>query len=140
MSPPRGVRVLVVSATAVVTAAVVAGLFLLGPPGEERARRMDERRTEDLRRIVSGNQVFWNRNGRLASSLTELGAVPGSRLSTTDPRTGTPYEYQTMDSLRYEVCATFERESSEMYYGGVDNWSHGAGRQCFPQTVRATER
>ena len=53
-------------------------------------------------------------------------------ITTTDPVGSETYGYQALDSLRYEVCATFEEESGEISRDPAkDLWAHGAGRQCF---------
>ena len=38
-------------------------------------------------------------------------AEPGLRINTRDPANSEFYGYQALDSARYEVCATFDRES-----------------------------
>ena len=100
------------SVTAVI-AAVVVGLFVLGSPKEERARRVDNRRVADLNGIVSATDLYWTRHSQLPESLDDLAAEPGVRISTGDPASSDGYGYQPLDSARYEVCATFERESGE---------------------------
>jgi hypothetical protein len=115
-----------------VVAAVLAGLFALGSPTEERARRIDERRVSDLRGISAATDLFLTRHARLPASLEELTAEPGVTVGTRDPASSEPYPYQPLDSVRYEVCATFERESEEISRDPKrDLWAHGAGRQCF---------
>jgi hypothetical protein len=98
---------------ATVITAVVAGLFILGSPTEERARRIDDRRVADLRGIVAATDLYWTRHSRLPASLDVLTAEPGVRISTGDPASLETYGYQPLDSARYEVCASFERESGE---------------------------
>ena len=44
------------AATAVI-AAIVAGLFVLGSPSEERARRIDDRRVADLKGIMAAKRI-----------------------------------------------------------------------------------
>ena len=59
---------------AVVIAAVVAGVFVLGSPADERARRLDRRRVEDLQGIAAATDLYWTRHSRLPASLDELTA------------------------------------------------------------------
>jgi hypothetical protein len=119
------------SVTTVITA-VVAGLFILGSPREERARRIDRRRVVDLQGIVAATDLYWTRHSRLPASLDDLTAEPGVTISTGDPASSEIYGYQPMDSSRYEVCASFELESGETSRDPERNlWAHGAGRQCF---------
>ena len=115
-----------------VIAAVVGGLFILGSPTEERARRIDRRRVADLRAIVAATDLYWTRHSRLPASLDNLTAEPGVTISTGDPESSEIYGYQPLDSARYEVCANFDRESDETSWDPKRNlWSHGSGRQCF---------
>ena len=107
---PRSIA-LAGSATAVV-AAVAFGLVLLGSPAQERARRIDDRRVADLHGIAAASNLYWSRHSRLPASLDDLTAAPGLRINTRDPVTTETYGYEVLDSLRYEVCATFDGESS----------------------------
>jgi hypothetical protein len=119
------------SVTAVITA-VVAGLFVLGSPTEERARRVDARRVAHLQAIAAATDLYWTRHSRLPLSLDELNAEPGVSINTRDPANSEFYGYQPLDSIHYEVCASFERESEETSEDPARNlWAHGSGRQCF---------
>jgi hypothetical protein len=117
---------------AVAGAAIVAGLYMLGAPAEERARRLDERRVQELSALARGVDVYWTRTRRLPASLDEVRAQTGAAVPITDPGTNTPYEFSARDGARYEVCATFDGESAESGRGGEAGfWSHRGGRQCF---------
>jgi hypothetical protein len=116
----------------VVAAAVIAGLILLGAPAEERARRLDERRVQDLSGIARATDVYWTRTSRLPASLDELRRETGAEVLSTDPASGAPYQFRALDGAQYELCATFDGESRESDRGGEAGfWSHRAGRQCF---------
>ena len=61
-----------------------------------------------------------------------------------DPETSEFYEYQILDDLKFELCATFETESGDnqnaipaIYYpkGQDYNWQHGVGTICFERTI-----
>ena len=94
-----------------VTASVVAGLIVLGSPAQERERRIDDRRVADLHEIAAATDLYWSRHSRLPASLDDLTAEPGLRINTRDPASSEIYGYQALDSVRYEICATFDRES-----------------------------
>ena len=120
------------AAVVAVLAAVVTGLFVLGSPTEERARRIDDRRVEDLQGIRAATDLYWTRHSQLPASLGDLTAEPGVTIRTGDPTSSETYGYQPLDSIRYEVCATFEQESREIARDPKkDLWAHGSGRQCF---------
>ena len=93
---------------------------------------MDERRVSDLRGVAAAADLYWTRHSRLAASLDELTAEPGVSINTADPVSSEEYAYRTLDTLRYELCATFEMESGEISLDPErDLWAHGSGRQCF---------
>ncbi len=119
-------------AVALVVAAIVAGLFAIGSPAQERMRRIDQRRVTDLQAIKGATDLYWTRHARLPASLEELTAEPGVVVSVLDPESAEQYGYRPVDGLRYEVCANFATESEEMFRDRPrDIWSHGTGRQCF---------
>jgi hypothetical protein len=119
----------------------VAGLFVLGSPSEERARRLDRRRVADLQAIAAATDLYWTRHSRLPASLDELNAEPGVKISTGDPAASESYGYQPLDSIRYELCASFERETEATSRGTARNlWAHGSGRQCFQLEAEEIER
>ena len=115
-----------------VIVAVGIGLFILGSPMEERARRVDNRRVEDLQGIVAATDLYWTRHSRLPISLDQLTAEPGVRIKTGDPTSSETYGYQALDSTHYKLCAEFESESAEISSSPTNNlWAHNSGHQCF---------
>ena len=104
-------QVLFGASVTMVIAAVGTGLFVLGSPTEERARRIDDRRVADLQGIVAATDLYWTRHSRLPEALDDLAAEPGVRIATSDPASSEIYGYQPLDSAKYEVCASFEQES-----------------------------
>jgi hypothetical protein len=122
-------RLAVVGSIAVVVAAVVAGLWLSGSPGEQRLRRLDEQRVFELGQLSSSAERRWNDEGRLPATAAELVGGQGLTRLPTDPTTREPYEYRVTAPRQFEVCATFERPSRGELAG--DFWFHEAGRRCF---------
>jgi hypothetical protein len=123
-------------AAAGVVAVLVTGLVTSGSPRRERLRRLDAERLGDLQ-AISRQVTSWARDRRrLPESLAVLAADPESPpLRVRDPITSQPYEYRTMDSLRYELCATFETVDSLTSAQGPGEsstfWRHGPGRVCY---------
>ncbi len=150
MKVPAGTTVFIGLAIGAVVVALVGGLIVLGPPSEERARRLDERRVEDLRGITRAVDLYWTRHGRLPSSLGDLSSESGVSVSARDPSTAQAYELRVLDAATYELCASFERTSADSGDSAgraqdvsEDFWSHGVGRRCFrldAQEVPARER
>jgi hypothetical protein len=118
------------TATAVVVAgAVIAGLWLVGSPDQERLRRLDARRVDDLQGLVRAVDLYYRNNDSLPGELETL--VDGRTLSRLplDPVTEAPYEYRQISADEYELCADFSLRSQEAVAG--DFWFHDAGRRCY---------
>jgi hypothetical protein len=124
--------------TVAVAAAVIAGIYVLGSPLEERARRLDDRRVEDLSGISQALDVYWTRQSSLPASLDRLRPETGANVTTVDPATGAPYEYRALEGGKYELCASFEGESRETARRvNAVFWTHRAGRQCFEREAQS---
>ncbi len=125
----------------VVLVVVVVALTIIGPPSEQRAARLDERRVADLRGIARAVDLYWTRSGRLPTSLEETSNEPGSSVSTTDPKTTVPYAYRVLERRTYELCAHFSRPSTGFGTSVRQAfWSHTAGRQCFELEAEEVSR
>lgn len=138
MKGPSG-RALLVAATLAIVVSIASGIAIIGSPGTGRAERLDATRVRDLQGLMNATDFYWARNGRLPQTLSELDRDPRSAVSTTDPVTGSPYEYRILDDDSYELCATFDRPSDGALLGPDSPfWRHGSGRQCFPLDVDPT--
>lgn len=133
-------RYAVIGLSAVVVAVIVAALMILGSPVEARRLRMDEKRVADLQALAGMADAYRARHGRLPPALRELERDGSAQLRTRDPRTGQPYEYRVIDTVRYELCARFERSSAEAGADHVAFWYHGRGRTCFRVDARQPMR
>jgi hypothetical protein len=145
MTKPRkaiNVRfVVAISLIVAVLAVVIVGVTLLDSPAQERLRRLDERRVDDLRSISAELDFYWTREGTLPSSLEDLANEPGVFIELYDPETGQPYEYRVVSSNTYELCAEFARDTAEGQGRPYrDYWPHGQGRHCFELKAQAVER
>ena len=127
-----------VASSAVVAAAVVAGLYLGGTPGEQRLFRSDARRVADLQSLSSAIDRRWENFEQLPGSLEEL--VDGVMLKRMplDPEAGTPYVYEVTTDNSYRLCATFSRATVNPLPG--DFWVHEPGYRCFEFTLVASQR
>lgn len=145
----------------IVTASLV-GLFIAGSPGKERERRFDEQRVNNLQRVSSIIDMHNERVGRLPYDLGEITATRDSVYGTepmTDPATGEPYDYNVTGEDTYELCATFDQESTgpdgkPVAYPRIapipsmvpmilapipKDWRHPAGYHCFSLTAQVYE-
>ena len=145
MTKPRkaiNVRsVVAITLIAVVVTVVIVGVILLDSPAQERLRRLDERRVDDLRSISAELDFYWTREGTLPSSLEELSNEAGVFMKLYDPETGQPYEYRVLSGNTYELCAQFSRDTANEHgHFYRDYWSHGQERQCFELEAQDVER
>jgi hypothetical protein len=123
-------------AAIVVVAAIFAGIVALGPPSEERARRLDSRRVSDLQRLSSAVLYYRNHKERLPASLDELSSLANVSVDVRDPERDQPYGFRVLDDMSYQLCAMFARESKEEQRShGREFWAHGAGTHCFTLKV-----
>lgn len=127
-----GIAVLV----AVVAAAVVAGIYVIGSPAEQRLRRLDEAQTQDLIATSYALDAYWRRNQQLPASLDELLRDRDASAILAGIDAQSTQEYMPRGPATYELCAVFNRPSAEprAVPGGVF-WTHGQGRQCFQLEV-----
>lgn len=136
-------RSFVIVITLFVVAALAYGIVIAGSPGQERLHRMDEQRLSELQQISSSIDLFYEREGRLPGSLSELQSSRYTYVNAVqDPDTGIPYEYTVRSQTTYELCATFSLPTPEhpnTYYGPApDFWKHDTGRTCYSLTATST--
>lgn len=140
-APLAGGQLFTWVASGAVVLSLIGSFALLDSPSQERVRRLDARRVEDLRMLAGAVDLHWSRGGTLPAALNELTQEPGYPSLPADPETGSPYEYRTLDGDRYELCASFARGSGDAPAEAPgDFWSHGAGRQCFQLEAKKPTR
>ncbi len=124
--------ILVGAVILLVAAAIIGGLILVGPPSEERGRRLDRMRVNDLRSVARALDLYWTRHQSLPASLEQLSKEPSTSVKLADPETALPYEYQPRGQKSYALCAEFAYDlASEQEVREKNFWSHGSGRVCF---------
>jgi len=130
---------LALAASAVMLAAVGAGLWINGAPGEHRERRIDDRRAEALQAISIAIDAHYLAEGGLPPTLASLG-LPAS-LHRRLPE-GEAVDYRVLDERRYELCLAFAHAGDgpgRWHAGGMrHDWAHAAGRHCFTRVVDET--
>jgi hypothetical protein len=120
-------------ATAAVIAAIAAGFWVLGTPGRQRDLAADRQRLQDLAAIA---QEFPNRYLNAGEDF-QLPPVLESTGIQNDPLTNQPYEYERLGDRSFELCATFDTDSSTQRLNDqranpdAERWQHPAGRHCF---------
>jgi hypothetical protein len=124
-----GRRTLVIVLVIVVALVVIRGIMIIGSPSEERTRRMDSRRINDLQGVSRSIGVYHTRHQQVPASLEELAREPGFANVARDPVTDRPYAYRMFNANSYQLCGTFGRETADSR--AEDFWAHGVGEQCF---------
>ena len=140
MKPSKQLISAIIASTAVALA-VITGLFIAGSPAEERTRRMDDQRVEDLRYISYAVESYYQNEGVLPASLEEAARQPNAFVHRiADPVTGMPYEYLPSASAAYQLCATFDAptnpENAQNTPPELSFWNHDAGRICYALEAR----
>lgn len=128
-------RWLAIAASVVVAATLVAALWMLGSPLEQRQANIDGRRVDDLSDIAGLIDEHLLTHDALPEDLATLAEQPGRQLSIVDPVDGTPYDYEVTGARTYRLCAVFVTDTSEIEAAvtrwPTQEWTHGTGRHCF---------
>ena len=132
---------------AVVVAAVVTAFFVVGSPQTERLRRFDSQRVSDLTQIQDQIRNYWQSKQVLPQKLSDLNDQFTGYQVPRDPQTTAEYVYLVKGEVTFNLCATFNLQSSISQsgktvpvapmpaYPGQYNWDHAAGYQCFERTI-----
>ena len=131
---------------------IVIGFVIAGTPATQRARRLDEQRVNDLQ-IIQGQVLdYWTRKAALPAAAEDLNNSINGFTFPHDPDTGILYTYRMTDTLSFELCATFQTDSSDSPYTATkpvasralypgdgimtqEPWTHGKGQTCFARTI-----
>jgi len=131
------------STSGLVFVAIVAGFFIMGTPQEQRNKRFDEQRVQDLQVLQSEIINYWQVKEVLPPDLSALTNNVTGFTAPVDPASKEPYEYEIKDDLTFTLCANFASPTGDTkvamprydYYGYEANWDHGAGRTCFDRII-----
>lgn len=134
----------------VALSAVVAGFFIAGSPSQQRARRFDEQRVNDLQSIQYRIINYWQNKGKLPEKLSNLNDSISGFVVPSDPETQSVYEYTEKGLENFELCAEFKTDSGKAPSGQYmpreitppikphsyqETWEHGTGKVCFARTI-----
>ena len=133
----------------IVSATIIAGFFVVGSPAQERLRKFDEARVNDLQNLQWQIVNYWQSKGELPKIIADLhDPIRGTRVPK-DPETNMDYEYAVNGAMQFSLCAIFQREDlnplnaerfpmpTKATYGDLSSsdWAHQAGRACFDRTI-----
>jgi len=141
-------KILAFIVAGVVVISIVLGFFIVGTPADQRERRFDDQRLNDLQVLQSQIVDYWTKKDSLPPSLNSLEDNITGFIVPVDPGSKEMYEYKIIDSLSFELCAVFSRSSegsglvgqNMKEYGSPynlfqQNWDHEAGRYCWMRTI-----
>ena len=122
-----------------VAIAIIAGFFVVGSPNQERLRKFDERRVQDLKSIQYQIINYWTSKSMLTSQLHDLEDSISGFKAPHDSVSGAEYIYNVKNAatLEFELCANFETSNlnSRDVYESLENWQHDMGMQCFARKI-----
>ncbi|MDR0233942.1 MAG: DUF5671 domain-containing protein [Zoogloeaceae bacterium] len=131
---------LAVTVSAVVVASLIGAAYVLDSPMEQRQRKLDNSRLQNLEEIGDSVKLYAKNHQALPPDLATLEEEAKHPLPT-DPDTGERYEYQTLDATSYQLCAVFSLPSRDedglrrqTHYRTWER-THAAGKQCFKRTL-----
>jgi len=135
----------------IVLASIIWGFSVLGSPYTQRLIKYDNQKITDLQNIQYQVISYWQMNGLLPVSLSDISKAQPYNIIPTDPQTKTTYEYRKTDVMNFELCAEFNKENTKnpspyapampVSYpikSGViqnENWNHPAGHACFSRVI-----
>jgi hypothetical protein len=137
----------------IILVSVVSGFFIIGTPASQRLSRFDQEKINDLHTIQWQIVNFWQNKERLPKTLSELEDSISSFIIPIDQQTGEEYGYKIISILSFELCAEFNKESSEEALDARNtravkqinsigpvrfediNFAHEKGIVCFERTI-----
>lgn len=145
----RNRKVWAICIAVVILISIILGFSVLGSPQTQRLIRYDNQKVSDLNEIQWQVISYWQMNGTIPVSLSDIKSSQQYVIIPTDPQSKTTYEYRKTDAMTFELCAEFNKENttnqnqymsvSPIYGKGEiiqnNNWNHRAGRECFSRVI-----
>lgn len=141
-------QILAIILAVVTLGSIVVGFFVVGTPTDQRNRRFDEQRVQELQMLQEQIVNYWTLKHNLPSDLSQLQDNISGFVVPKDPDTEMAYEYKILEPLKFELCATFVRPNSDLdfrfkeapqyavpYDSFKQNWNHESGKTCFTRTI-----
>ncbi|MDO8499564.1 MAG: DUF5671 domain-containing protein [bacterium] len=141
-------KLLAIIVSALVVISIIIGVRVIGTPRDQRNRRFDEQRMQNLDMLQNEIISYWTRKSVLPATLNDLQDDISGFFPPNDPGSHLPYEYKIIDTLTFKLCASFAL-SNEAYsrsgpkeipysYNNTyqQNWSHPrVGNNCFTRKI-----
>jgi hypothetical protein len=132
-----------VLAGVIILGSIIWGFSVLGSPRTQQLLKYDEQKVTDIENLYGQVENYYQIHATLPVSLSDVGYYT----VLTDPQSKQPYEYIKTNETQYQLCAEFNKASSDTnnlqepsasLYGGQANWNHPAGHFCFTESVNST--
>ncbi len=133
----KRLQTIAIITSVIVLGAIVVGLVVVGSPAKERAHKRDQQRISNLQEIENDIVIYWQAKKALPPGLADLNDATRGITIPTDPQTKSSYVFKTIDSLKFQLCATFEQDGkgTPNYRTSDDNWDYHVGQTCFDRTI-----
>jgi hypothetical protein len=133
----------------IILGSIIWGFAILGSPRTQQLIKYDSQKITDLQNIQWQVISYWQVNGMMPTSLSDISSAQQYTIIPKDPQSKTTYEYNKTGDMTFELCAEFNKEDTKNQYGVTvpvsylakgtviqnDNWNHGAGRECFSRII-----
>ena len=131
---------------------IILGFSIIGSPQSQRMLRLDSQKVSDLQSIQWQIVNYWQQKGVLPTTLEQLEDPISGFMVPTDLQTKEPYGYEKTGTLKFNLCADFNKPAQAMNGSMArmaylepahpepmdkpgDSWQHEAGRECFSRTI-----
>jgi hypothetical protein len=135
----------------IILSSIIWGFAILGSPHTQQLIKYDNQKVTDLQNIQYQVINYWQMNGMIPTSLSDINATQQYVVIPKDPQSKTTYEYDKTGTMTFDLCAEFNKENMNQNQYPVaaapvsypvkgtilqnDNWNHPAGHQCFSRVI-----
>jgi hypothetical protein len=128
----------------IVVILIALGVSLTGFYISQKSKKLDLKRQEDLRDIVTKYQIYLTHNPVPPKSLEELYGYYSHFIDNNestnppvDPQTKKKYQYKELPDGSYQICADFASETDTKVFG-YSGITDGNGNKCFIVSTKST--
>lgn len=141
----RAGKMFAILSALLVVASLIWAFVVIGSPANERLRRFDGQKVQDLQNIQWQVVSYWQAKGKLPVGLATLNDSISGFIAPVDPQTKQSYDYKTTGNKAFQLCANFNLDNKTDPVNSVktapvgfyDNWQHFSGSVCFDRTIDA---